>query len=74
MENMYRKLLCKHFTYNNKLCTISIPESTPYFTPVFGDKPTEIVGIKICMDSWVFNPILGNCPSWTTAVKKVFVN
>lgn len=48
--------------------------TNPYLTPVFENKPTEIVGIKICMDLWEINPISGNCPSWKIAVKKVFVN
>lgn len=48
--------------------------STPYLTPVFENKPTKIVGIEFCMDFQEFNPIFGNCPSWKTAVKKVFVN
>lgn len=56
--------------YTAQLCTKSISEITPYFTPVFRNKPTGIVGIEICMDSWEFNPISGNCPSWKTAVKK----
>lgn len=45
-----------------------------FHPPVSENKPTRIVGIENCVDLMKFNPIFSNCPSWTTAIKKVFVN